>query len=75
MDTDEECEIGLGNQELKLKWHSIYGQILRDRVLMAAWQKVKENKGAGGVDGETIASYAKNIDANIQNLLQKLKAK
>jgi RNA-directed DNA polymerase len=75
MNTDEGCEIGLGNQELKLKWHSIYGQILRDRVLMAAWQKVKENKGAGGVDGETIDSYAKNIDANIQNLLQKLKAK
>jgi len=65
----------LGNQELKLKWHSIYGQILRDRILIAAWQKVKENRGAGGIDGETIESYGKNIDANIQNLLQKLKTK
>ncbi|WP_066636374.1 hypothetical protein [Desulfolucanica intricata] len=59
----------MGNQELKLKWHSIYGQILRDRALMAAWQKVKKNKGTGGIDGETITSYDKNIDANIQNLL------
>lgn len=42
---------------------------------MAAWQKVKENKGAGGIDGETIENYGKNIEANIQNLLQKLKAK
>lgn len=75
MDTDERCGIGLGNQELKLKWHSIYGQILRDRVLMVAWQKVKENKGAGGIDGETIESYGKNIEENIQKLLKKLKTK
>lgn len=74
MDTDG-CEIGLGNQELKLKWHSVYGQVLRDRALMAAWKKVKKNKGAGGVDGETIESYGKNIDVNIEKLLQKLKAK
>jgi len=65
----------LGNQELKHKWHSIYGQMLRDRALMAAWQKVRENKGAGGIDGETIDSYGKNLDANIWKLLRKLKTK
>lgn len=63
------------NQELKLKWHSIYGQILFDRKLHTAWLKVKENRGAGGIDGETIASFERNIDANIMNLLEKLKAK
>lgn len=63
------------NQELKLKWHSIYGQILFDRKLNAAWQKVKENKGAGGIDGKTIASYERNIETNIENLLKKLKNK
>jgi len=42
---------------------------------MAAWAKVRENKGAGGIDGETIESYEKNIEANIEKLLQKLKAK
>ncbi len=65
----------MGNQELKHKWHSIYGQMLRDRALMAAWQKVRENKGAGGIDGETIDSYGKNLDANIWKLLRKLKTK
>jgi len=49
--------------------------MLRDRALMAAWQKVRKNKGAGGIDGETIDSYEKNLDANIQQLLEKLKAK
>ena len=75
MTTDERCEIGLGNQELKLKWHSLYGQLLRDRALMAAWHKVRENRGAGGVDGETIDSYGQDVEKNIQALLQKLKAK
>jgi RNA-directed DNA polymerase len=63
------------NQELKLKWHSIYGQILFERRLQEAWQQVKENKGAGGIDGETIESYERKQDENLNNLLAKLKAK
>ncbi|MFC5530645.1 hypothetical protein [Cohnella yongneupensis] len=62
------------NQELKLKWHSIYGQILFDRKLHAAWLQVKENKGAGGIDGETLESYEK-LDENLSELLQKLRDK
>ncbi|MFZ5651919.1 MAG: hypothetical protein ACOY4I_13870 [Bacillota bacterium] len=53
------------NKELKLKWHSIYGQILFDRKLMAAWRKVEENGGAGGIDGETIESFKKNEEEKI----------
>ncbi len=30
------------NDMLKRKWHSIYGQILFDRKLMAAWKQVKQ---------------------------------
>ena len=55
--------------------HSLYGQLLRDRALTAAWEKVKRNRGAGGIDGETIESYGKNIEVNIEGLLQKLKTK
>ncbi|MBP1919503.1 hypothetical protein J2Z34_001992, partial [Youngiibacter multivorans] len=36
------------NEPLKLKWHSLYGQMLRDRMLTEAWKKVKENNGSGG---------------------------
>ncbi|WP_180955272.1 hypothetical protein [Peribacillus deserti] len=42
------------NQEWKYKMHSVYGQILFDRKLTESFLKVKENKGAGGIDGETI---------------------
>ncbi|MFU1794843.1 group II intron reverse transcriptase/maturase [Paenibacillus azoreducens] len=63
------------NQELKLKWHSIYGQILFERKLHEAWLQVKENKGAGGIDGETLESYEKKLDENLSGLLQKLRDK
>jgi len=63
------------NQELKLKWHSFYGQILRFESLNTAWKQVKENKGAPGIDGETIKEYDRNADAKLLQLLDKLKAK
>lgn len=63
------------NQELKYKMHSVYGQILDDRKLQKAWQKVKENRGSGGIDGVTIESYQVKEEENIKNLLEKLRAK
>ena len=63
------------NNPMKLKYHSLYGQLLRDRVLMNAWKKVKANRGSGGIDGVTIKEYAKNEQENILKLLEKLKAK
>ncbi|MGO4532421.1 hypothetical protein AB4Z30_25335 [Paenibacillus sp. 2TAF8] len=50
------------NQALKLKWHSIYGQILFERKVHEAWLQVKANKGAGGIEGETLVSYEKKLD-------------
>jgi RNA-directed DNA polymerase len=63
------------NQEWKFKMHSVYGQILFDRKLTESFLKVKENKGAGGVDGETIESYEIKLEENIMSLLAKLRAK
>lgn len=63
------------NQELKFKWHSVYGQILFDRKLKTAWEKVKSNKGAGGIDGKTVQSYASNEEENLRKLLEKLRLK
>ena len=65
----------LMNNPMKLKYHSLYGQLLRDRVLMNAWKKVKANRGSGGIDGVTIKEYTKKEQENILKLLEKLKAK
>ena len=65
----------LMNNPMKFKYHSLYGQLLQDRVLTNAWKKVKANKGSGGVDGVTIEQYSLNEQENIFKLLDKLKTK
>lgn len=61
------------NQELKMKMHSIYGQLLVERKLMLAWNQVKENKGCGGIDGETIETFKLKEEEKIKKLLGILK--
>lgn len=63
------------NDELKMKWHSIYGQILFDRKLMSAWKQVEANKGCVGVDMETIETFKADEDKKILQLLQELRNK
>lgn len=63
------------NQEWKFKLHSVYGQLLFDRKLTESFLQVKANKGAGGVDGETIESYEAKLGENIFNLLDTLRKK
>jgi group II intron reverse transcriptase/maturase len=63
------------NQELKHKWHSIYGQILFDRKLMAAWKQVEANKGCSGIDQETIKSFQKDDQNKIMEIFTQLRNK
>lgn len=41
-------------QEKSLKFYSLYDKVYRTDVLWEAWQQVKANQGAPGVDGESI---------------------
>ena len=61
--------------EWKMKLHSVYGQLLFDRKLTASFKEVKANKGAGGIDGETIESYEANLEGNVLDLLGRLRNK
>ena len=43
------------------KLHSLMPLLFRKRTVMAAWEKVRKNKGAPGVDGETVEEFEKDL--------------
>lgn len=55
------------------KAHSLIGQVYDPRNLVRAWERVKANKGAGGVDGVTVVRFEENRDHYLGLLHQKLK--
>lgn len=56
------------------RFHALYGQILRGDVLREAWRRVRTNHGAGGVDGETIASIeSAGVESFLDSLQEQLR--
>ena len=56
-------------------WYSLYGRLLSETALQVAFAKVRRAKGAPGVDGQTIASFAENKDQELSLLLRELRDK
>lgn len=56
------------------KVHSLVDKVYRMKNLELAWQKVRQNRGAGGVDGESIEAFEGNLTGNLNRLHEELKA-
>lgn len=55
------------------KWFSLIDKVYRPQTLMAAWQQVKANKGAAGIDGQSIERFAAGADRYLGELAEDLK--
>jgi len=55
------------------KVHSLIDKVYKMKNLELAWQKVRENRGAGGIDGESIETFEANLTENLTKLHEELK--
>jgi len=54
------------------KWFSLIDKVMRPETLEIAWQKVARNKGAAGVDGQSVERFAKRADTYLLELREAL---
>jgi len=54
-------------------WFSLMDKVERTANLRAAFAKVQANKGSAGVDHQTVAMYASNLEANVERLAEQLR--
>lgn len=60
-------------QDKKLKFTSLIHHV-NEANLVECYQELKRNK-ACGIDGQTVEAYGKNLDVNVQQLVESLKSK
>lgn len=64
----------LGNGVQGGKWFSLIDKVSRLTTLQAAWEKVKANKGAAGIDGQSVSAFGHQAPRYLQELHEALKA-
>lgn len=56
------------------KWFSLIDKVTRLRTLTIAWHKVAANKGAAGVDGQSVERFGHKATTYLQELSESLKS-
>ena len=58
----------LGNGVKGGKWFSLMDKVYGSKTLAVAWAKVRSNKGAAGVDGQSIERFAAKAELYLSEL-------
>jgi len=56
-------------------YYSLYGQLLSKQRLYEAFRHVKRNKGAAGIDGQSLSAFEANLEVELSCLLLELREK
>lgn len=59
----------------KVRWHSLYDKVTNPANLLDAYQKVRRNKGAGGIDAVTLEKFDERADEYLVFAQEKLHEK
>jgi len=62
----------LGNGVKGNKWFSLIDKVYRPSTLQAAWEQVKANRGAAGIDRQSIEGFAANAERYLSELAKDL---
>src|ERR1700756_3800076 len=55
------------------KVHSLIDKVYKRKNLEMAWERVKANRGSGGVDGQTLEAFEAQLDQQLERLQRELK--
>ena len=75
-------EIPVHSRPRRLEWinptgarkvHSLVDKVYQRKNLEMAWEKVKANRGSGGVDGQNLKEFATQLDEQLDRLQSELK--
>jgi RNA-directed DNA polymerase len=55
------------------KVHSLIDKVYKRKNLEMAWEKVKANRGSGGVDGQTLGAFEAQLNQQLELLQRELK--
>lgn len=55
------------------KVHSLVDKIYKRKNLELAWERVKRNRGVGGIDGQNLAEFEERLDEELDRLHRELK--
>ena len=54
------------------KVHSLIDKVYKRKNLEMAWERVRANRGSGGVDGQSVSAFAEQADKQLDRLQQEL---
>ena len=69
--TEETCRLAEPDGERKV--HSLIDKVYKRKNLEMAWERVKANRGAGGVDGQSIDDFAEVREEQLGGLHEELR--